>query len=316
MRKNRTLYLIICGLLILNVVAFGLYLFETTKHGETKTSAVSDSEGSVDAAAEDDSAADADNEEDALSDEERYYYHAPDDYSSVELDREPLIAVVDYAGDNADGMKEMLDMVGCASERVDTIENLDIDKYDAIVIPGGNSVTPSMYGAEQQPETKNTDIEKDKLQFEAVRMYADAGKPVLGICRGGQLVNNVFGGTTIQDMPEGWHTEEMTVRIAEGSWLYDVYGPEETTYHFHHQCVDQLGEGLIATQWETENGHIEAYEHKTLPVYGLQWHPEGLRKTGVEVFRKYVEVVKQNMKEQEAKKKGNGLFSSLTDQAE
>ena len=62
MRKNRTLYLIICGLLILNVVAFGLYLFETTKHGETKTSAVSDSEGSVDAAAEDDAAADADNE--------------------------------------------------------------------------------------------------------------------------------------------------------------------------------------------------------------------------------------------------------------
>jgi len=83
-----------------------------------------------------------------------------------------------------------------------------------------------MYGAERDPRTKNTDEEKDKFQFAAVQLFIDAKKPILGICRGEQLVNNVFGGTTIQHMDEGWHKLDRKVRIAEGSWLYDLLGNE------------------------------------------------------------------------------------------
>ena len=275
MKKSKTLYIIICFLLLLNVVSLGLYLHEIAgrdkKPADDKT-AVEDTAGSK---------ADADKKDD----------------KGAGGDVDPLIAVVDYDTDDASRMVEIIGMAGGKAERVGSIEDLDINKYDAILIPGGNSVTPSMYGAEQQPETTNTDIEKDKFQFEAVRMYAEAGKPVLGICRGEQLVNNVFGGTTIQDMPEGWHKYERNVKIAEGSWLYDLMGPEEETYHFHHQCVDELGDGLYATQWDEETGYIEGYEHKTLPVYGLQWHPEGIEATGVDVFRSYIDIVKENMQQ-------------------
>ena len=287
--KRKTLYLIICFLLILNVFAFVLYLHEISQH-DIRT-------------AEDSEKGQTEKEEASAEIDEKGSENSDDAgapagaYSSAELDREPLIAVVDYDTEDAEGIQEMLTMTGCTSERVGKIEDLDVDKYDAIIIPGGNSVDPSMYGAERQPETTHTNKEKDEFQFAAVRMYADAGKPVLGICRGEQLVNNVFGGTTIQHMPEGWHKYERNVRIAEGTWLYDVLGSEESTYHFHHQCVDQLGEGLYATQWDEQDGHIEAYEHKTLPVYGLQWHPEGIEESGVSVFAAYVEAVKENMKQ-------------------
>ena len=208
-------------------------------------------------------------------------------------DEEVLIAVVDYDTVDAGRIMNYLSNAGCPSERVGKIEDLDLEKYDGIIIPGGHSVTPSMYGAEKQPETTDTDIEKDKFQFAAVRMYADAGKPVLGICRGEQLVNNVFGGTTIQHMPEGWHKKRRDVKIAEGTWLFNLLGNEASTKHSHHQCVDKLGDGLYATMWDVQSGHIEGYEHKTLPVYGIQWHPDTMGDEGVAVFKEYVNVVKE-----------------------
>ncbi|MBE6019773.1 MAG: gamma-glutamyl-gamma-aminobutyrate hydrolase family protein [Clostridiales bacterium] len=202
-----------------------------------------------------------------------------------------LILIADYDTQDATRIGKYLTNAGLKFERVGDIESIDVDKYDALIIPGGHSVTPSMYGAERDPRTKNTDEEKDKFQFAAVQLFIDAKKPILGICRGEQLVNNVFGGTTIQHMDEGWHKLDRKVRIAEGSWLYDLLGNEAVTYHYHHQCVDKLGEGLYATQWDPESGHIEAYEHKTLPVYGLQWHPDSMDEAGVEVFKVFGKTV-------------------------
>lgn len=216
---------------------------------------------------------------------------------------EPFIAVVDYDTEDAEKIIDRLARAGFDSERVGAIEDLNTDTYDAIIIPGGHSVTPSMYGAERQPETKDTDIEKDRFQFAAVQMFVDAEKPVLGICRGEQLVNNVLGGTTIQHMEDGWHKKNRPVIIAEGTWLYDMYGTEAVTYHYHHQCVDELGEGLYATQWDAESGCIEAYEHKTLPVYGLQWHPDAteMGEEGVKVFEEFGKIVRDDMAKRQAK---------------
>lgn len=204
-----------------------------------------------------------------------------------------LILIADYDTVDATRIAKYLANAGLRSERVGSAAEIDVDKYDALIIPGGHSVTPSMYGAEKDPRTKNTDIEKDEFQFEAVKMFIKAKKPILGICRGEQLVNNVLGGTTIQHMDEGWHKEDRTVRIAEGTWLYGLLGSEAVTYHYHHQCVDQLGEGLYATQWDPASGHIEAYEHRTLPIYGLQWHPDSMDQEGVKVFRVFGETVAQ-----------------------
>ena len=208
-------------------------------------------------------------------------------------ERTPVAVICDYDTEDAERVQKYMKKAGFDVERVGLIEDLDVAKYEAMVIPGGHSVTPSMYGAERHPKTKDTDIDKDRFQFAAVQMFIEAEKPVLGICRGEQLINNVLGGTTIQHMDEGWHKEYMTVRIAEGTWLYDLLGTEASTYHYHHQCVDELGDGLYATQWDPESGHIEAYEHKFLPVYGLQWHPDSMDDKGVKVFEEFRKVVEE-----------------------
>jgi len=271
MRSKKVLYILIALLLVLNVAGVSLYLYNYVHKKGDK--AVTEAPPAAETVKED--------EEDSADEDAEY--------------REPLIAVVDYDTRDAKRVKNRMKQAGLKSERVGSIEELDVDKYDAIVIPGGNSVDPSMYDAERDPTTTDTDPVKDEFQFEAVRMYIEAGKPVLGICRGEQLVNNVLGGTTIQDMPEGWHKRDRTVRIAEGTLCYDLFGTEETTYHYHHQCVDELGDGLYATQWDVESGHIEAYEHKTLPIYGIQWHPDSMAERGAEVFAAFGDVVRENM---------------------
>ena len=73
-------------------------------------------------------------------------------------------------------------------------------------------------------------------------------------------------------------------------------GPEASTYQYHHQCVDKLGDGLYATQWDPETGNIEAYEHKTLPIYGLQWHPDGMDEEGTEVLAEFGKIVREDVK--------------------
>lgn len=271
MRKK--LIIVIFVLVAINAVAIGLLIRESS--AENDSCAVSEDIKDNNREVQEETEADEEKEKPAVQD--------------------PLIAVVDYDTSDAERIINIVIKAGGQAERVGVIDDLDVDKYDAIIIPGGNSVTPSMYGAEKQPETKNTDIEKDKFQFSAVQQYVEAGKPVLGICRGEQLVNNVMGGTTIQHMQDGWHKYNRMVNIAEGSWLYDTLGPEAETYHFHHQCVENLGDGLYATAWDAQSGCIEAYEHETLPIYGLQWHPEGIEESGVEVFKCYLDVVTENM---------------------
>ncbi len=286
MKKSSRIFIIIIGLLLVsNAATIVLY-----KHYKAESSS------SVEAAEE---VENNEQQSEAKSEEQS----SESTGESVPQRSEPFIAVADYDTEDAAKIIDRLARAGYDSERVGSTEDFDVNKYDAVIIPGGHSVDPEMYGAERQPETKDTDIEKDKFQFAVVQSFIDEEKPVLGICRGEQLVNNVLGGTTIQHMEDGWHKLNRPVRIAEGSWLYDMFGTEAVTYHYHHQCVDELGEGLYATQWDSESGCIEAYEHKTLPVYGLQWHPDAteMGETGVNVFAAFGELVKENMAERQAK---------------
>lgn len=211
----------------------------------------------------------------------------------------PKAVVVDYDTGSTDSVIEKLDLADFDVERIEDIDKLNIDDFDCIVIPGGNNVTPSVYGAERDKHTYKTNLKKDKLQIAAVQMFRDAGKPVLGVCRGEQLVNVALGGTIDQHIP-GWHKNYRDVRIQEGTWLYDLLGDTVSAYHFHHQCVEKLGEGLVATQWDAEDGRIEGYEHETLPIYGLQWHPDGMGDTGVAVFASFREIVVANMQARKA----------------
>ncbi len=107
--------------------------------------------------------------------------------------------------------------------------------------------------------------------------------PVLGICKGLQIINVGLGGTLYQDMPtarlhryaEGDQYHATVIR--EGSWLYGLYGACAVVNSAHHQSIRTLGRGLCAVQHCPLDGCIEAVSHRELPILGVQWHPERLQ---------------------------------------
>ncbi len=154
------------------------------------------------------------------------------------------------------------------------------DEYDGLLLPGGWDVNPCRYGEERIPQD-TVDDELDTIQFDVLERFLAAGKPVLGICRGHQLLNVALGGTLIQHLPTaeshmGLPTKEDNippVHILPDSFAYRIYGAECTVNSSHHQGIGIPGKGLKAVM-HSEDGVIEGVEHESLPVWGVQWHPE------------------------------------------
>ena len=129
------------------------------------------------------------------------------------------------------------------------------------------------------------DRDRDQAELALLDAFSKAGKPVLAICRGHQVVNVWLGGSLILDLPSDaalfQHSEEgdqaHPVRAAEGSLLRRLYGPVFLVNSSHHQALGRLGRGLSATAW-SEGGVIEGAEHESLPLICVQFHPE--RMTG------------------------------------
>ena len=191
-------------------------------------------------------------------------------------------------------VKKRMEEAGFKVSNTDDIDKVNPDKYDTLVIPGGHNITPSIYGEKRHERTYGTDINVDRLQIKAVKKFKKAGKPILGICRGEQVVNVALGGTINQHI--GWHTGDRKITIKKNSELYNVFSKKEiTVHHSHHQAVKKLGKGLEATQWD-KDGTIEGYEHKSLPIYGIQWHPDHMGKKGVKFFKYYKGICLKYMK--------------------
>lgn len=180
----------------------------------------------------------------------------------------------------------------------------DIDTgYDGLILCGGSDIDPCRYN-EPIDGSVNIDGERDEVEFALLRAYVDAGKPVLGICRGFQLINIFFGGSLYQDIPEaGLHTNKSDfdishrVTASENSIVGELYGKDFSVNSAHHQAVKRLGDGLCATAfWEGK--YVEAFEHTSLPIFAFQWHPErmcfGQRRgdtvDGSEIFRRFITI--------------------------
>lgn len=157
----------------------------------------------------------------------------------------------------------------------------DVSSYDGLLIPGGWDADPALYGQENRA-CEGVNRELDELQMRALEAFTQARKPIFGICRGLQMINIFFGGTLIQHIPTaGDHTRDREhdrdrahmTHAAPGSFLAELYGERFVSNSSHHQAVGQLGEGLEAVQW-SEDGVVEGLRHRTLPVWGVQWHPE------------------------------------------
>ena len=163
-----------------------------------------------------------------------------------------------------------------------------VDNLDGLVLQGGIDISPATYGEKPWQDKAEYDPIRDEYELELLRGFITADKPVLGICRGCQLLNVYFGGTLIQDIPSQWpgavlhnDTERYDRLIHEvhfmpGSRLSDIYGyePRRIT-SIHHQCADKLGRGLVLEARSPIDLVPEGLRHTGHPfVMGVQWHPE------------------------------------------
>lgn len=152
---------------------------------------------------------------------------------------------------------------------------------DGLILPGGGDITPAFFG-QKNKGSRNIDTELDILQFHALELCLNNNLPILGICKGMQLINVAFGGTIVQDM-ENRHLHQTTdldlyhdTTIAPCSFLYSLYGKTARVNSCHHQCIARLGKGLNVLQKSCDDECPEAICHETLPILGVQWHPERL----------------------------------------
>lgn len=164
---------------------------------------------------------------------------------------------------------------------VATLDCGELASCDALLLPGGGDITPAFFG-ERNNGSGNIDTELDILQFQAVDCALRRSLPILGICKGMQVINVSFGGTIIQDLPtaslhryQDGDQYHPTV-ISANCCLHECFGGEAVVNSAHHQSVGTLGSGLIPVQWCPLDGCVEAVVHEHLPVLGLQWHPERL----------------------------------------
>lgn len=159
-------------------------------------------------------------------------------------------------------------------------------RLDGVVIAGGQDVDPRRYGSVPGPRSTALDPERDEFEIALVRAAIAAEIPLLGICRGAQVLNVALGGTLVDDLPAGAgeaHSflgypaghRSHGVRVLPGTELRGVVGPELRVNSFHHQCVAELGVGL-AVAAVAADGVIEAVELPGADVLGVQWHPEML----------------------------------------
>jgi putative glutamine amidotransferase len=158
-----------------------------------------------------------------------------------------------------------------------------LDMLDGLILAGGSDVDPASYGAEPHPETRGTNAERDRFELALARAALERDMPVLGICRGMQMLNVACGGTLVQhiaDLQTHRHTPgefcDHEVALDPESLAARAAGSERVAVKsHHHQGVDRLGTGLDVTGRNPADDLVEAIEHPDRQfALGVLWHPE------------------------------------------
>ncbi|MGX7107229.1 gamma-glutamyl-gamma-aminobutyrate hydrolase family protein [Hutsoniella sourekii] len=162
---------------------------------------------------------------------------------------------------------------------------------DGLILSGGSDVSPSLYQQEAHYKLTATEPERDQAEAKLIHEILALGKPILGICRGLQIINSVLGGSLYQDLSlnpqvQVKHSQDSSmwypihkVQVTKGSYLEGICQTDQLAVNsLHHQAINQLGSGLRASAYSSD-GLIEALEStagENPQVLAVQWHPEDL----------------------------------------
>lgn len=191
----------------------------------------------------------------------------------------------------------------CGGIAIQDYNPCDLGSFDGLLLCGGNDVHPSYYGQVVNGAV-SFDLPRDQAETEIARSFIDTGKPILGVCRGMQLLNVVLGGTLIQDLKNvrehraGDGIDMIHSVLASGTFE-KLYGTEFNVNSYHHQAIGTLGKGLIPTIMCGDV--IEGVEHKQGNILGVQFHPERMcldfkrndTVDGIKIFEYFVNICKK-----------------------
>ena len=177
-----------------------------------------------------------------------------------------------------------------------------LELIDGLILSGGADINPFLYGQDFKEGIGIISPERDECEMIILEEFLKTGKPILGICRGHQLINIYFNGTLFQDMRYYGkdylkHEQELYPELAthivniveKDNMLAELYGDKVATNSFHHQSVDRLGEGLTVIA-KANDGIVEAFQKKDHKfLYGIQWHPEMMTARGNQDMKKIFE---------------------------
>lgn len=214
----------------------------------------------------------------------------------------PIILAMGYSADpelEEAGAMPLSKHVG----KVSDLEEVFTFGIDGVVFLGGGDVNPAKYGkTDIHADVYGIDRERDLVESTLIKWCIDNDVPMMGICRGAQLINVMHGGTLHQDLPSiGVHGHwggQHGIKLASESRLCQGIG--ESTIRgasYHHQAIRRVGEGLIEIGWDSIDGTIEAIESdpdRNTYILGVQFHPEmdaSWKKSSQEIFNHFVEQV-------------------------
>lgn len=165
----------------------------------------------------------------------------------------------------------------------------DLAQFDGLLLCGGGDPEPALFGEKNQG-SYGISRERDQLELSCIHAFLKAEKPILGICRGNQMLNIAFGGTLVQHLPTAEHHlapgRDVFHEIRTDGILRKLYGRRLMANSSHHQGLGKIGRGMKVLA-VAEDGVVEAIGHERLPVLGVQFHPERMEH-GAPIFETFL----------------------------
>ena len=203
----------------------------------------------------------------------------------------PLIAIVGRAKDtvNYENAIRRLEI-----PFITTLSVEEAERATHLLLPGGGDITPACFG-QFNCSSRDIDTELDILQIQAFSSFMAQKKPILGICKGLQVINIQFGGTITQHIGTAsthmWDGRDQQHYVYHSGvnrtdFFYQLYGTSINVNSAHHQAIDRLGRGLTPVCRAGDNV-IEGIMHISLPIIAVQWHPERMMESGGEELISY-----------------------------